>query len=128
MLAGRKWFALTPVYTVTSMRECGMIPMTRERDDGQPLPKGLRQRLYGAPAAFTSGAGFLHGATPEVLRLSSQELRLPFTELRGPPSLGGASGARAAKFFNPSIVRSPPGLCERCAWVASIRVDTLHQW
>ena len=87
-----------------------------------------RERLYGAPAAFTGDASdFLHGATPEVLRLSSRELRLPFSELSGPPSLGCAGSSRPAKFFNPSIARSPTGLCARCAWVAAIRVDTLHQ-
>ena len=29
--------------------------------------------------------------------------------------------------FNPSIVAAPDGLCPRCAFVASLRIDPLHQ-
>ena len=29
--------------------------------------------------------------------------------------------------FNPSLARAPKGLCPRCAYLVSLRLDTLHQ-
>ena len=37
------------------------------------------------------------------------------------------SGHQNYATFNPSIVPAPRGLCQRCAYVASLRVDSLHQ-
>ena len=31
------------------------------------------------------------------------------------------------RVLNPSIAPAPPGLCQRCAYVAAVRVDSLHQ-
>ena len=46
----------------------------------------------------------------------------------GPSSLGqSASRRRRLHFYNPSISAAPSGLCPRCAYVATLRADVLHQ-
>ena len=45
----------------------------------------------------------------------------------GPPSLGMPARQREMGLFNPSLVAAPAGLCERCAFLVSLRVDPLHQ-
>ena len=53
------------------------------------------------------------------------DLKLPM--IAGPAELGAPASARRMGTFNPSIVRAPHRLCPRCAWVAALRVDPLHQ-
>ena len=90
-------------------------------------------RLYDAPAAFTSGRGFLLDVRPRVLRLHTvQSLSLDGLGSVGPPqdfaSLSGRPSIRLpAKAFNPSIAHAPRDLCPLCAYIISLRVDTLHQ-
>jgi len=91
-------------------------------------------RLYGAPSAFASKGGFLLDEPPRVVQLRSSQL----LELKGlggiaPPTDYGKShsehslNAEPAMTFNPSITRAPSGLCPRCTYAVSLRVDTLHQ-
>jgi len=88
-------------------------------------------RMYRAPEAFQQSLSWLRGLRPTVLRLNSpQLLALPSENLRfaGPPSLGPpAYEHKTMGMFNPSIARAPRGLCPRCAYVLTLRVDPLHQ-
>ena len=64
-----------------------------------------------------------------VLRLdNSQTLSLnkPL-RISGPVELGVPARERQLRLFNPSIVPAPVGLCTRCAFVAALRADPLHQ-
>lgn len=54
-------------------------------------------------------------------------LDLGLPQIAGPALLGPPASARRVAAFNPSIVPAPYGLCPRCAWVVSLRVDPLHQ-
>ena len=113
-------------------------------------------RLFGAPTAFASGDGFLLSARPDVLSLdlAPMQLQLPGLDKIAPPlqmvnhraqqvleasaEAERANGKvkrhkktvpvpREARLWNPSIIRAPSGLCPRCAYIATYRVDTLHQ-
>ena len=89
-------------------------------------------RMYGARAAFSATSErFLRGFTPVVLALDAppQLLELPRERLKfdGPPSLGPPAKAHEMGMFNPSLARAPKGLCPRCAYLVSIRLDPLHQ-
>ena len=79
--------------------------------------------------AFAPLAGhrFLRGLPPQVVALDSRphELRLDVGVIRIPPEHGG--GTVTARSYNPAIARAPRGLCPRCAFVATLRVDSLHQ-
>lgn len=90
------------------------------------------ERMYGAAVAFGSRAErsrFLFGQTPAVLALEKTPVALAvrYRSFGGPASLGEPARPRDVRLFNPSIVRAPAGLCERCAYVAAVRADTLHQ-
>ena len=74
-----------------------------------------------------SGAHFIRGASPQVLRLDLEDLTLPLKPIGGPPSLGEPAAPRRFNVFNPSIAAAPKSLCPRCAFVLSLRVDALHQ-
>ena len=52
---------------------------------------------------------------------------LDLGDISGPPSLGLPARAREMGIFNPSLGAAPANLCPRCAWVAAVRVDPLHQ-
>lgn len=87
--------------------------------------------MYGAHEHFGGASSlFLRGLSPLLLQLESvapfaAELKpLNFT---GPPSLGGPAGVQRYVTFNPTIVPAPRRLCPRCAFVASLRVEPLHQ-
>ena len=41
--------------------------------------------------------------------------------------MGEPTLKRPVKLYNPSLVAAPNGLCPRCAFVAAVRADTLHQ-
>jgi hypothetical protein len=97
-----------------------------------------RSRLYDAPLAFTHGEGFLLNARPQVLDLSSPPLSLALPGLKavGPPALMREKAITPSqrdtpptpvRVFNPSIAAAPTGLCPRCAFVVSLRAETLHQ-
>jgi len=45
----------------------------------------------------------------------------------GPVELGLPARERPLHLYNPSLVASPKGLCPRCAYVATLRADVLHQ-
>ena len=64
-----------------------------------------------------------------VLRLPSIPLRVTHgaVYVTGPSSLGQPARRREVRFFNPSLSPAPPGLCPRCAYVATLRGDVLHQ-
>ena len=95
-------------------------------------------------AAFgeLGSAAFLHGQRPSVLELDRPlTLTADLGRIVGPPSLGEAAEPRRYGAFNPSIVAIDDwslredgdasqrwtGLCPRCAYVATLRVDALHQ-
>ena len=66
----------------------------------------------------------------QVLPLSKEAMTLIDLDLgviSGPPSLGLPARNREMGIFNPSLVAAPANLCRRCAYVAAVRVDPLHQ-
>ena len=84
----------------------------------------MASRMLGAPSAFKREGQFLRGLQPQVLRPDAKHSLLL--------QLGPIGGPRATVLnelgqFNPSIVRAPSRLCSRCKFVATVRVDTLHQ-
>jgi len=90
-------------------------------------------RLYGARLAFSTSHGFLLDQQPRVLAIGwLQALDIPGIGRIGPPEafpiMGGRTrSAQPAKAFNPSIARAPRGLCPRCTYAITLRIDTLHQ-
>ena len=92
------------------------------------LAPALLSSMLGASEAFAPRPGrrFLRGLPPQVVRTSApHELHLDVGELRLPA--GERNGTLTTRGFNPSIARAPRGLCPRCAFVATVRVDSLHQ-
>ena len=93
-----------------------------------------RERMLGASTVFSGPTDrFLHNERPSVLplqhtrefdlglnnrRVSGMLQRISHGHLRHPPPL---------RAFNPSIVAAPQGLCDRCAFVASVRAEVMHQ-
>ena len=64
------------------------------------------------------------------MRLSVEtfkDIRVSLPNITGPAYLGYPSELHPMKQFNPSIIDAPDGLCHKCRYVASIRVDPLHQ-
>ena len=55
-------------------------------------------------------------------------LRVKLGHIQGPEPMGipGQAGHYMGQ-FNPSIVPAPEGLCPRCAYLVSLRIDPLHQ-
>ena len=55
-------------------------------------------------------------------------LRVKLGHIEGPDTMGvpGQAGHYMGQ-FNPSIVPAPDGLCPRCAYLVSLRIDPLHQ-
>lgn len=106
------------------VRACG------NRTVGQARRYDAR-RMFGAGRAFADGGTtqWLRKIAPQVLRLEDSPLLLDLDlgVIRGPPSLGPPADAREMGIFNPAIVPAPRGLCPRCAHVATLRVDPLHQ-
>ena len=101
---------------------------------GSDCARGLRyprERMYAASAAFRahSSNAFLRGRTPKLLNATRSPLTLflDIGRFSGPPELGEPAQSRPIKFYNPSIVAAPDGLCPRCAFVAAVRADALHQ-
>ncbi len=90
-------------------------------------------RLYGARTAFATTRGFLLDEQPRVLALDSlQALEIPGLGSIGPPETypelhGRKRRPELARAFNPSIALAPRGLCPRCTYAVTLRVDTLHQ-
>jgi len=85
--------------------------------------------MLGAADAFAPRPGrrFLRGLPPEVVSFASapHELRLDVGVLRLPAGKG--DGTLTARAYNPSIAHAPRGLCPRCAFVATLRIDSMHQ-
>ena len=85
--------------------------------------------MLGAPEAFAPRPGrrFLRGLPPQVVSLDSapHELRLDVGELRFPAGRG--NGTLPTRAYNPSIAHAPRGLCPRCAFVATMRIDSMDQ-
>ena len=92
-----------------------------------------RSRMFGAPAVFAAAniSTHLRHQSPVVLALENANapslLDLDLGVFGGPPSLGLPARPREMGIFNPSLATAPAGLCERCAYVAAVRVDPLHQ-
>ena len=85
-------------------------------------------KMYGAKAAFASNSGrFLGRAGPIVLAAAITPISIDFGNISGPLILGAPAQVRSFGSFNPSLVAAPAGLCPRCAYVASLRVEALHQ-
>ena len=81
---------------------------------------------------------FLGGAQPHILEVErARVLRLPVGSFRGPVERCRGTRGRhmreciaeeyTPRVYNPSIAPAPAGLCERCAYVASVRVSHQHQ-
>ena len=89
--------------------------------------------MYGAPAAFATSRGFLLDQSPQVLMPKSlQPLELHGLGSIGPPvdinnDPHHSRHPEPARAFNPSITQAPLGLCPRCVYAVTLRVDTLHQ-
>jgi hypothetical protein len=93
-------------------------------------------RLYGAREAFATARGFLLDERPRVLALSSMQApEVPGLVSIGPPEAlplrpnqpDQKRSPEPARAFNPSIALAPHGLCPRCKYAMTLRVDTLHQ-
>ena len=86
-------------------------------------------RLLGAGQLFAGGPqqAFLRSLKPIVLDAELRSLRLEVGRVQGPAALGLPAQPRHLGTFNPSIAAAPRGLCPRCAFVVSVRVDALHQ-
>ena len=89
--------------------------------------------MFDAPATFAAAnlSVQLRRERPEVVRLDGPKapvlIDLDLGPISGPPSLGLPATDREMGIFNPSLVAAPAGLCERCAYVAAVRVGPLHQ-
>ena len=91
--------------------------------------------MYHAATAFAPDLGsneayrFLRDLKPHVLSSDRALLTLEVTlgSFSGPPELGPAAEKKPVKLFNPSIAAAPVGLCRRCAFIAAVRADVLHQ-
>ena len=88
------------------------------------------EKMYGAAQAFEAsrnGVGFVRQMAPVVLNAPITPIHIEFGNISGPISLGEPARARPLGSYNPSLAAAPPGLCPRCAYVASLRVEALHQ-
>ena len=85
-------------------------------------------KMYGAKAAFTSDSrSFVGRIAPIVLVAPTTPISIEFGNISGPLTLGAPAQVKSFGSFNPSLVAAPAGLCPRCAYVASLRVEALHQ-
>ena len=88
-------------------------------------------RLLGAARLFAESGrprqAFLRNLKPIVLDAELRSLSLEVGKVQGPAALGLPAQPRHLGTFNPSIAAAPRGLCPRCAFVVSVRVDALHQ-
>ena len=91
-------------------------------------------RMFDAPAVFASAnlSSHLRQLQPSLIRVSTDDgppalLDLELGSISGPEKLGLPARAREMGIFNPSLAKAPPSLCPRCAYVALVRVDPLHQ-
>ena len=84
-------------------------------------------KMYGARAAFANSGQFLRRAAPIILAAAITPISIDFGNISGPLVLGAPAQVRSFGSFNPSLVAAPAGLCPRCAYVASLRVEALHQ-
>ena len=88
-------------------------------------------RLLGAARLFAESGrprqAFLRNLKPIVLDAELRSLSLEVGRVQGPAALGLPAQPRHLGTFNPSIAAAPRGLCPRCAFVVSVRVDALHQ-
>ena len=94
-------------------------------DDAQMTPRRMAGGMNYATDRRRRGS--THPPS-HVLATRSQPLGLGEQSVRGPIALGpSAAAGRPLRFFNPSIAPSPPHLCRRCAYLATLRADVLHQ-
>ena len=119
-----------------------ILEVRRNFDEGDknshmPLSTSFESaRLYGAREAFATARGFLLDERPRVLALSSMQApEVPGLVSIGPPEAlplrpnqpDQKRSPEPARAFNPSIALAPHGLCPRCKYAMTLRVDTLHQ-
>ena len=86
------------------------------------------RHAHAQPAQFAS-VFTCHRAWLQVLRPQAlAPLRVKLGHIEGPDTMGipGQAGHYMGQ-FNPSIVPAPDGLCPRCAYLVSLRIDPLHQ-
>ncbi|KAL1493496.1 hypothetical protein AB1Y20_017201 [Prymnesium parvum] len=88
-----------------------------------------RARMQSPRDGSAHAAAYLFGSLPTVVRLDAppQTLELRFGSFRGPAELGFPAEEKAVCGFNPSVVRAPRGVCARCAYLAAVRADVMHQ-
>lgn len=83
------------------------------------------ERMYGVRTGFRDSSRFLGGRPPAVLSLAAlTALSLQYRPFSGPRA---QSPQLELRLSNPSLARAPPNLCPRCAYVTTVRADTLHQ-
>jgi hypothetical protein len=105
---------------------------THEPHDGDRFIRD--QRPQACPHAVSAASAvcirshvphaWLQVLRPEALA----PLRVKLGHIEGPASMGvpGNAGHHMGQ-FNPSIVPAPDGLCPRCVYLVSLRIDPLHQ-
>ena len=92
-------------------------------------------RMFGADTTFHSPCfHFLRGIEPLVMQLEGSAhptgTNVLGTDLGVQPQeviKNPKGGLWPVRFFNPSIVRTPPGFCPRCAYLVALRADCTHQ-
>ena len=85
-------------------------------------------KMYGAKAAFASDSrSFVGGIAPIVLAAATTPISIELGNISGPLTLGAPAQVNSFGSFNPSRIAAPAGLCPRCVYIASLRVEALHQ-
>ena len=90
-------------------------------------------RMYGARAAFSSPCfRWSRNIPPLVLQLEDSSHAMgsnSFGHDLAVPWQFSLNRQRSwpVRFFNPSVVTAPKGLCSRCAYVMTLRADCHHQ-
>lgn len=91
-----------------------------------------RARMHGAAARFTGASTrWLRGLQPTVLALEdTRVIDIGFASMSRPRFSFNSvceSGNIVPRAFNPSLIVAPALLCPGCAYVLSVRADSLHQ-
>ena len=133
-----KWARCTDPANYCFRRAIEHAPTNLPADGSRLQHRYGTDRMLGADAMFRSPCfRFLRGIEPSILRLEGSAhptgANVLGADMGVPPqrSIEAHPNRKAVvfpvRFFNPSIVRAPPGLCPRCAYVVSLRADCTHQ-
>ena len=134
-LHARRWMIRTMRYGRCT-RPHSSCSVPNQSAAAAPYPRNM---MLGARSAFSAPCVALHPEEwsrkfkPHVLPLEAVrpiEVGLP-AEVATLSTFGtkrdSGPKTQSVKSFNPSIVAAPAGLCARCAYVVSLRVDAMHQ-